>query len=154
MKTAKIRREKFIDIIEEAKPLLDAQWHEIAHFREEIPLAVALDQYVKLEEAGAYFCITARVEGELVGYSTFYLVPEPAHYSTSPLAASDVIYLLPRYRKSGVGAELIKQTENLARNQGAKWITWHVKPESELDFSPYLLKQGYLLHEISCAKVL
>jgi GNAT superfamily N-acetyltransferase len=153
MKTAKIRRETFNECWEEMGPLFERQWEELALFKEDIPLSIDYPKYKELEDRGLLFIITARVEGVIMGYSVFF-INNPLHYSTSPFGMSDVIWVDPVYRQSGVGAELISQTERLAKKKGAKWFSWRIKPRADQDFSPYLATQGYVFGEKIMMKVL
>ena len=153
MSVIRIRQGVLAQLQEEVLPLIAAQWREVAHFQDEIPLDVLWERYLESERLGLYFVLIARRGDELVGYSSFYFIERPDHYASSPLAASDVIYVEPALRKAGLGTGLIAATERLAKQKGAKWITWHVKPE--LDFGPFLTERlGYILHEKSYAKVL
>jgi hypothetical protein len=51
------------------------------------------------------------------------------------------------------GLRLFKESERVARERGAKKISWHIKPVN--DFSPLLKEHlGYQDDEINIAKIL
>lgn len=146
-----IQVERYADVIGEIKPLLEAHWREIASFQDAIPLDPNFDAYERMEAAGTLVILAARRDGALVGYSIFFLLPH-VHYQTSLFAMNDILYLAPDERANGTGVRLIKQSERVMREHGARLISWHIKPT--LDFSPLLERIGYERKEIVMAKLL
>lgn len=146
-----IRVEKFVDVIGEIRPLLEAHWEEIASHRDEIQLDPDYAIYEKLDAAGILVIVAARRDEKLVGYSIFSVMPH-LHYKSTVFAMNDIIYLTPAERASGIGIRLIKESEHFMRERGARLISWHIKPV--LDFSPLLERMGYERKEIIMAKLL
>ena len=135
----------------ESLPLLEAHWREIANYQAEIPLAVDWDFYDTMQRQGKLLCITARIDGELVGYSVFFILRHP-HYVTSVFASNDVIYVREDLRKGRLGLALIRTSEREAKAMGACKLTWHVKTTNNvatllrrLDYKPDELIMGRLL---------
>jgi GNAT superfamily N-acetyltransferase len=134
----------------EALPLLHAHWLEVANYRAAIPLDVDWEFYEKLESQGKLLCITARIDGELVGYSVFLVIRHP-HYVSTVFAANDVIFVREDLRNSRLGLSLIRVSEREAKAAGARKITWHVKDNGV----PELLgRLGYNLDERIMGKLL
>jgi len=92
-------RETIESCIEEAKPLLEAHYAEIAHYHD-IPLDPDYDQYLQLEKMGIVRCYVARnSEGKMVGYAV-YIVRNNLHYKTSLQAVQDIIFVKKECRGS------------------------------------------------------
>jgi GNAT superfamily N-acetyltransferase len=58
----------------------------------------------------------------------------------------DVIYVLPEYRGSTIGARLMFETERIAKDAGASVILHHAKPYVPAIIKP-LEKMNYSLYE-------
>jgi GNAT superfamily N-acetyltransferase len=92
---------------------------------------------------------TARDDGRLVGYNAFFMRPS-IHYRGSLQASNDVIFLLPEYRKGGVGRGLIEYGDACLRNEGCQVVMHHVKVNH--DWTPLLARMGYEKQDIICSK--
>lgn len=128
MSQVAFRKERFIDVIAEAKPLLMAHWQEIARYKD-IPLAVDEASYQALDEAGKLRVYTARnAAGKLVGYAAF-IVGQNLHYCTSgPQAKQDVLFVHPDYRGTGrVGLLLIDCIDQALAAEGVQVVYHHEK---------------------------
>lgn len=135
----------------EALPLLTAHWKEIANYQAAIPLDVDWEFYDKMQAQGKLLCITARIDGELVGYSVFMITRHP-HYVSTVFASNDVIFVREDMRNSRLGLALIRASEREARAIGAKKLTWHVKVTN--DVARLLERLGYQLDELIMGKLL
>ena len=62
------KEEGYDDVINEILPLLEGHWQEIALNQDTIKLNPDYEQYKVLFKAGAMRMVTAREDGELVGY--------------------------------------------------------------------------------------
>src|SRR5699024_275904 len=81
----------------ELLPLLEAHYHEVAHYQD-IPLCPDRERYEAVEANGMLRLYTARDDaGALVGYAVFF-VQTNAHYATSLQAVQDVLFVHPDYR--------------------------------------------------------
>lgn len=131
-------RERVSDLWDEAQPLLERHWEEIAHYKD-IPLEPMKEAYRRLDDAGVSFLLTARLSGELVGYYLSAIVPN-LHYGFLQ-AIQDVLFVLPEHRKSRIGVGLIRVGEKRLHEAGARLIVHHVKVLH--DFGPLLKRLGY-----------
>lgn len=143
--------EKLDEIYEDIQPLIVRHWREIANYQDEIALDPDWDRYRQLEDAHALVIISCRRDGALIGYS-FFLITRHIHYKNCVMAGNDVLFLDPSERKSGLGQRLITESERFLSGLGVNRIIWHVKPKH--DFSPLLLKLGYMHEEIVMGKLL
>lgn len=147
-----VRVERYDDVIEEIKPLLEMHWHEIATFKEAIPLDPDYERYRVMDESGMAVIIAARRDGRLVGYSIMFFVHH-MHYRSTLFAANDILFLHPDERRGRTGVALIRASERIARERGARKISWHIK--SAHDFSRLLVDHlGYQHDEVNVAKLL
>ena len=122
------QREQVSDLWDEAAPLLEAHWREIAHYQD-IPLSPNVTAYRKLEDLGQVRCYTVRAGvngGKLAGYVVFFVCRNP-HYSTSLQASQDVLFVAPEYRQGMAGVRLIRHAEECLRAEGVQVIYHHVK---------------------------
>lgn len=97
--------ERFGDVIDEALPLLNSHWAEIAEDRDCIPLSPNYRQYAELDAKNKLLICTGRRAGKLIGYACF-IVDFGLHYSTVLVAKSDVIWMSPDERRLGAKAAL------------------------------------------------
>lgn len=131
-----------MSFIEEAIPLFSLHYKQIAHYQD-IQLAPDYDSYLKIGEMGLLRIFTAREEsGELIGYCIFFVRPN-LHYKESLQAVQDVLFIHPE--KRGFGASFIEWCDEQLKAEGVQVSYHHVKARPDLNFSPLLLKQGYIL---------
>jgi GNAT superfamily N-acetyltransferase len=102
-----------------------------------------------MEDLGMLRCYTARVAGALVGYGVF-TVAHNLHYRGSIQAKQDVLFVLPEYRKSRIGYQLIKFCDERLRADGCQVVYQHVKTAH--DFGPLLKRMRYEAVETIYAK--
>jgi hypothetical protein len=138
--------EKFSDVMEELKDLVHEHWLEVTSHPEERPLDVAWDQYLRLEEQGMLFVLTARSEGRLVGYIV-HLIYRPLHYKYSIMASDDAHFLKKEFRKGTTGLKMIKAAEEALRKLGVNSITYHSKTRADINKRPVFERLGYKAHE-------
>ena len=125
-----IARERFLDVIEEAKPILVEHWRELA-FYPDIPLDPDYALYETLDKAGIVSIYTVRARGELVGYAVYFVRPNH-HYRSARWAISDIILVRKGYRTYGIGSRLFAFAEDDLRRQGVTVMhttTKHEHPE-------------------------
>lgn len=131
------------EILEEAKPLLQKHWQEIAHYKD-IPLDPDYDQYIKLEELGITRTFSARTkDGVLIGYAVFFVRPH-IHYRSCIMAHQDVIFIHPERR--GIGFFFIAFCDEALRKEGIQVVSQHMK--SKFSFGPMLERIGYELMDL------
>lgn len=144
-------REMLYDVFEDVQPLLALHYRELTLHQDKIALDPVWERYAALERQGSFALFTARDGGRLIGYSAFY-VQNHIHYTDTIVAANDVLFLHPDYRKGSAGIKLIKFSEQQLQAQGVNKITWHVKFSK--DFRPILHRLGYADEEVMCGKIL
>lgn len=118
--------ERFSAIREEAEPIFERHWREIAVDQERIAYAPDWSKYDAMEKSGLLHTITVRhverstdeghgdqkVQGKLVGYFIALILHHP-HYSTAGrMAMTDVYYILPEFRRGGSGAKMLAAVEH------------------------------------------
>lgn len=106
-------------LLEEAKPLLERHWEEIALDQASVKLDPNWPRYVELSEAGALSIVTLRAQGRLVGYSCMILSPG-LHYRSTFEARMDIFWLAPEYRGRMGGVRLFRAVESELRRRGVK----------------------------------
>ncbi len=129
--------------------LFHSHWDEIALNKDLMKLKPLLDKYYQLEANGMLLIIGAYVDGELVGYSVNFL-SQHLHYADLWTCMNDIVFVDKAARKSGVGAALIRHTEELAKERGAQMMLWHVKENTSM--AALLPKLGYGVQDIVLSK--
>lgn len=146
-----LQRETLFDIIGEVDDLLRLHYEEVALHKESVPLAPMWERYRQLESIDAFVLYTARSDGELIGYSAFF-INRHMHYGDTVMAHNDVIFLHPDHRRGSAGIKLIKFCEQQLRERGVVKATWHVKQEH--DFGAILRRMGYIAEDLIFGKIL
>jgi len=113
-----IASELFSDIYFELLPLFEEHWRELSLYKDRRCLSPNLAGYCAAEKQGTLITLTARQNGELVGYLIIYCVPSP-HYSTTIEAHTDVPYVLRKVRSRGIGVRLFLEAEKRLRERKA-----------------------------------
>lgn len=146
-----IKREPLRDNIGIVIDLVKKHYEEVTLHKEIKKLDPDWDRYLKLEALSQFVFLTARDDGEMVGYCSMFVMPH-IHYKDTLCATNDAIYLLPEYRKTDVGPKLIGYAEKIAKVMGCQHIVWHIK--YGYDFSPLMYRNGYEDEEKCVGKVL
>jgi GNAT superfamily N-acetyltransferase len=147
--TAVIAEEHLDTCLQEALPLLEAHWREIASW-DDIPLQPDYDRYVQAEARGQLCIVTARVEGRLVGYAVFFVATN-GHYSGSLQAVQDILYVDRSRRGAMVGIRLVAAAERILAARGVQVVYHHVKRKHPL-LGELLARKGYEAVETIYAK--
>lgn len=144
LNSVKFQRESFVDMFDEAAPLLHKHWQEIAHDKD-IPLEVDVDAYRQQEQYGGLRVYTARdsESNRLIGYAAFFVRANP-HYKSSIQAVQDVIFVDPERR--GMGGALIKYCDEQLKAEGVQKTYHHIKAAH--NFGPLLERIGYELVDL------
>ena len=131
--------------------LLDYHWDEVAKNKELMVLAPDYAKYRTLSDMGKLIGIYAYDEDVMVGYSV-NIIDTHLHYKNLLACSNDVLFLSKEYRNSTVGLRLKKETEKVAKAQGAQIMLWHAKEGSSL--SLILQTQKYDVQDIVYSKTL
>ena len=78
--------------------------------------------YSKAEAADLLLITTARLEGQLVGF-TLYMVLKAPHHDDVIMADCDSVFTSVHHQGQGIGKQLLQFTEGQLRKLGVKWIT-------------------------------
>jgi L-amino acid N-acyltransferase YncA len=103
----------------EAAPLFVEHWKEIALNHEAVPLDIAWDKYAALDEAGHLHVLTARRDGELVGYH-IAVVTGHLHYRGTLHGITDVYWIAPAYRTGRTGLRMFQAVERELKKLGVR----------------------------------
>ncbi|MCK5017565.1 MAG: GNAT family N-acetyltransferase [Candidatus Peribacteraceae bacterium] len=126
--------------------LIIKHWQEVAMYQDKVELDVNWEQYENMYmngnvlALGAYNINTDNSVEIPIGYIMDVMSHNP-HYQQDVFAMNDVIYVDPYYRKTGLGARLIKISENKLRKLGVSVRTLHIKTTH--DFSKLAEHLGY-----------
>ena len=118
--------ENFDSMIEEFRPLAQRHWEEIALNRDTIPLDPDWEMYRRADAGGFLRCYSVRLNGALIGYSVFFLVPRHPHYNHR-WANNDIIRVAPEHRDGRVGLKLCLFAEQDLQKDGPIVVNYHTK---------------------------
>jgi len=149
--TVEFQTEKLETVVDDAKELLFQHYQELTQYKSKIILKPIWEKYFDLEKNSKFFLFTARNNGELVGYSGFFL-DSHIHYADTLVAVNDVLFLKKEFRQGLTGIRLLKYSEKEMAKLGADKISWHVKFSN--DFRPILHRMGYLDEEVIVTKMI
>jgi len=119
---ATFQREPWSDALrDEAFPLLERHWKEVALDQETVPLDPLWDTYTSLDKAGLLVIVTARLDDRLIGYTSHFIAPN-LHYRSLRVADNDIFWLAPEHRVSRIGLDLLRAAERECRKAGCNKI--------------------------------
>jgi GNAT superfamily N-acetyltransferase len=122
--------ERFDDVYDEARELLDMHWSEVAPYKDMLTLNPNVEAYKKAEAQGLIVIITARMDFELIGYIVMIIHPH-MHYQHVLTATDDIHFLHPDHRKGTTGWRLLRAAENEMRARGVRLMTLRTKVEHD-----------------------
>ena len=137
------------DKAEALMPLLRAHADELADASVLKTAAPNWEAYRALENTGALLAIVVYAGAEIAGYATAFIGGH-LHHAGLRYAHSDALYVAPAHRRSGLGLSLIRETERVARDKGARLMLWHAKPGTALE--KILPRIGYRVEETAFCK--
>lgn len=137
-------------MLPEARALFPIHWKELALFQDQIKIGLDEEKYNALEKCDILLTLTARADGRLVGYYTWFLMPHP-HYRQYLMGMTDMYFILPEFRR-GAGAKLFIKSEQALRERGViKAIT---SCKVEHDHTALLERLGWTLTDFTFCKYL
>ncbi len=71
-----------------------------------------------------------RMDDKLVGFATVYF--SYVSSTISKVAVMNDLYVLPEYRRKGIGRELVKQCAKYAKTHGASRLQWLTAPDNRV----------------------
>lgn len=116
------QEEKLSDCLEEMKPMLLKHWEELANHRDTRPLDPDYQMYLAMNDMEIVRVFTVRSDSKLIGYS-IWIVAKHLHYKTWLYAVSDIYWLNPEHRKTGVAFDFFFKIEDWLKSLGVNSIT-------------------------------
>ena len=114
------------DLQETLAPLVNAHFNEVDKRADGTMPNVQWESYKQSIINGTGFALGVYNDGAIcVGYLTAVVLSHP--HTGILTAIVDAFYILPEYRNRGVGSELIKHYEDIAKNVGCKHSMVSVK---------------------------
>ena len=134
------KKERYSEqLVCELLSLLQQHHEEVSHCPD-VPIEPDFNIYRKMEDMGILRIFTARENGEIVGYSVFF-VSASIHHKSKLQAAQDLLFLRPDYRRGFTAYRFIKWCDDQLRADGVKSIFQYVNVKS--DFGSLLERMGY-----------
>jgi len=125
------------EVMPSIRPLLDLNWAETGF---DFGFDPDISMYQTLFDLGKLFAVSAKVDGEIVGYCTVCVTPHP-HNPAIVIAANDALFVHPDHRSGSIGARLIRFAETCAAAKGASRFLWHCRAGTKL--AEVLESHGY-----------
>ena len=89
---------------------------------------------------------------EVVGYAVSIIAPSHLHYADLCYVSNDALFVKKSHRGGSTGLRLMRETERIAKERGAKLVLWHAKEGTRLD--ALLTRLGYGVQDIIFSKEL
>lgn len=116
------QEDKLSNILEELKPMLIKHWEELANNKDIRPLEPDYPMYLAMNDMEILRIYTVKEDDKLIGYS-IWIIANHLHYKTWKYAVSDVYYLDPNYRKTGISFDFFFHIEDWLKSLGVKSVT-------------------------------
>lgn len=144
--------EKWLDCVDEMRPLWPEHWRELALNQEQIALGVDEAKYEQGEAMGCLHIVTARAGGKLVGY--FYgMLMNHLHYRDAGLMCySDVYFLKPEYRRGLNGVKFLRFIEASLKGRGVR--KFYISTKAHQDHGRLFERLGMKLSDRVFTKLL
>jgi GNAT superfamily N-acetyltransferase len=111
------RTEGYDEVLEELKGIMNDHWSEMN--ADPIALEPNYESYAALCLANMLHIVTARFDGNLVGY--YFGIVRPHHHATSCLTCfTDFLYLKKEWRRGSAGYNLIKHARDTLKARGVQ----------------------------------
>jgi hypothetical protein len=124
---------------QQAIELFKKHYEEIGERQDVIKLDPDIVRYKQMYKNGSMEIHTVRDNDKLIGYSIWF-ISNHIHYQKSVTASSDVVYIVPDYRKGILGYKFIKWTTEKIKERNPQRIIFHIKPF--LDFGKIVERIG------------
>lgn len=127
-----------------------SNWEETLEGTFETALDENTEYYKELEEQGNLFSVIAEdKEGNIVGYAVGQIHGHP-YIKSKRLASISLFFLLPEYRKSMVGKNILEKAEEVCEEKQIDYLNIGIGNNEKL--RPYLGFLGYKLTDIVMTK--
>lgn len=139
-----IAKESYIEILPELLPLFEQHFSETGLYRQfgnRLAPVPDVPRYAAAEAQGILLTLTARHDGELVGYYIGAIHQAP-HYANIRAGFTDIPYVRRDFRHRGIGIRLFRAAEHELRARNvALW-----QASSKLDAGTHLSMDRALRH--------
>lgn len=151
--TLTFQRESFDSWLRDAEPLFYPHWKELTIDKELCGDPYPdVEKFRDVENRGRLLIVTARAEGQLVGYWVGAVLGH-MHYPTSgDMAHTDMYFLHPDYRVGANGIELLEFAEQEARKAGA--VKFYISCKIHADHTRLMEAMGFRKTDYVFTKVL
>lgn len=99
-------------------PLIQPHFEELTLDKDFCKPELDIEKARNAEKSGVLLIVTARNEGELVGYWIGLLMTHLHYKSAGLMCYTDMYFLLPEFRKGGAGTRFLTFVENTLRERG------------------------------------
>jgi len=147
-----VKTESWAAIDQQIEAVAAFHWDELALDKLLFQRDLDHEKYFTLEKQGMLHVVTARDEGDLVGYIICFVMPH-LHYKSSGLVAlADMYFLLREYRKGGLGVRMFREMEWGLMERGV--IRAHMSCKVKEDHTRLFEAMGWELTDYTFSKVL
>jgi len=133
------QKETVSSFFKDAYPLFDEHHKEVSERQDLIDHNLNVDQYQIMEDRNMLEILTIRDDGKLIGYQSWILF-KALHYKTVLTVSSDLLYILPEYRKGLFGYKFLKWSLSVIKKRKPQRVLIGIKPKN--DFSKILKRLG------------
>jgi len=109
------QEESFSAFFEEAEPIFFKYYKDLVP-EHGLKFDPNYDQYLAAQRSGHLTCLTCRLNGELIGFVVFFVMPY-LYSKQATIAIEDLYYLAEPYRKGMVGVRLLKEAEKVLKSR-------------------------------------
>jgi len=131
-------------------PLMVSHWTEAGLYRDKLIFKPDFDRYESLYASDALVVVTARREGEVVGY-LIAVLDAPLHYSDDRAAIVDSFYVAQEHRIVGLSStvsNMLLKAERIVKDRGCNHIVIGAPERLRKLFN----KEGYDESEVTYSK--
>ncbi len=121
--------EKASEIGDEVFNIAKDHWEEVDTRDEYTKPNPDWEKYYLLESQGFHRLVTARQDGELIGYISLITAPS-LHCKGEIDSQIELLYVKKEYREESIGSDLILSAENYSSDLGAERVSFSLKGKS------------------------
>lgn len=114
-----IQVENWLDVKAEAAPLWEPHYQEVGQNKEKMILDPDIDKLDRLNSQGRLHIVTARKEGELVGYHAS-IIDTLVHYKNILAGISDLYWIRKDCRNGTAPIRLFQEVEKTLKARGVQ----------------------------------
>lgn len=135
--------EDFDTFLKDGAHIFPVHFEELSLNKEKIPFGLDSEMYHNCEENRMLHILTARLDGEMIGYVLSLVVKHhPHNRDAGPYSTTDMFYVKKEHR-NGTGVRLLMENERRLKEMGVRRMSIstklknaHIDLFSKLGFSP------------------